>query len=426
MISKATIVITLMVGILTIALPRKYVMIPYIIVACFIPADQRVIIMGADFTVLRILVLFGFMRFIVRSEFRKIKLNTLDGLLIAWAVFGSFIYVLQWSNSAAIVNRSGFLLDTLGLYFIFRIAVSSWPDINLIVRTFAIFAIISAILAVAERVTGINPFSYLGNVLTGIQMGRYRCHGAFPHSIMFGLFWVNIIPLFFGYIMFEKNKVFWINVLIACVIIMIMSGSSTPILSFATAVFFLAGYKFRHYSKVFFWSLCGLLVFIHFVREKPVWHLLARVNVISGSTGWHRYHLIDRAIANFSEWAILGTKSTVHWGYGLQDVTNQYVLEGVRGGFLSMVLFIALMVVAIRSTYKFSMLKIPEKYRAIGWCVCVFLLAHAVSFIGVSYFGQIIMQFYMTLAIAAFLIDNNKQYELYLRRVKMYKAKVSK
>ena len=51
-----------------------------------------------------------------------------------------------------------------------------------------------------------------------------------------------------------------------------------------------------------------------------------------GSTGWHWFYLIDQAIRRVGEWWLIGTRSTGHWGMGLQDVTNQYILEGVWGG----------------------------------------------------------------------------------------------
>ena len=66
-----------------------------------------------------------------------------------------------------------------------------------------------------------------------------------------------------------------------------------------------------------------LAVVIHFIREKPVWHLILRLSVITGGTGYHRYQLIDAFINNFSEWALAGTDGTAHWGWGLQDTTNQ-------------------------------------------------------------------------------------------------------
>ena len=50
------------------------------------------------------------------------------------------------------------------------------------------------------------------------------------------------------------------------------------------------------------WAFFGTLLLLHLAMNNPVWHLLARVNVVGGSTGWHRYHLIDKAIEHLEWW----------------------------------------------------------------------------------------------------------------------------
>ncbi len=73
--------------------------------------------------------------------------------------------------------------------------------------------------------------------------------------------------------------------------------------------------------------------------EAPVWHLISRVSLASGSTSYFRYQLIDHFFRRFSEWAVVGTRSTAHWFWGAQDITNQYILEAVRGGLVTLICF---------------------------------------------------------------------------------------
>jgi len=99
---------------------------------------------------------------------------------------------------------------------------------------------------------------------------------------------------------------------------------------------------------------------------------------------------------------LLGTKSTAHWGFGLFDVTNQYVLEGVRGGLLTLVLFVAIVVTAY--AYAGRLVRVAEGSRARlaqAWAVGTTLFVHCTIFIAVSYFGQIIMLWYLLLAAIA-------------------------
>src|SRR5690606_19955616 len=120
------------------------------------------------------------------------------------------------------------------------------------------------------------------------------------------------------------------------------TASSTPVMSIIFTVIGLSFFYFRRYMSYFRWGLVALVISLHLVMNAPVWHLIARMNIVGGSTGWHRYHLMDKAISNFWEWWLVGIQSTAHWGWGLFDVTNQYVLEGVRGGILGLILYVFL------------------------------------------------------------------------------------
>ena len=82
MISQATVIITFALVTLTFLVPRKYFLLPYIFAACFVLADQRIIIADLDFTVLRILVVAGFLRIILRGEQLRFKLNRFDKLVL--------------------------------------------------------------------------------------------------------------------------------------------------------------------------------------------------------------------------------------------------------------------------------------------------------------------------------------------------------
>ena len=149
-----------------------------------------------------------------------------------------------------------------------------------------------------------------------------------------------------------------------------------------------------------------VLLGLHIVMEAPVWHLIARVSAVGGSTGWHRYHLIDAAIRNFGEWAILGVSGTAHWGWGLGDVTNQYVLEGIRGGAVTLAIFVCLLVFAFRYVGQ-GLRRYPARSGDfwIVWAVGVSLFAHMLSFMAVSYFGQTTMVWLLSLALSVAIVD---------------------
>lgn len=142
--------------------------------------------------------------------------------------------------------------------------------------------------------------------------------------------------------------------------------------------------------------------------------MISRVGVVGGSTGWHRFILIDRAIKYFNEWMFLGCRSTEHWGWGLTDLTNQYILEGVRGGLITLVLFLIMIFMALRIIQRLSLSK--HKQQFLTWCLFVTIIGHCVSFFGVSYFGQIIMWWYMILAMVGVLNESKAHKKFVVKR----------
>jgi len=405
LINKATVIITIALALAVLITPRKYLLLPYIIGACFIPADQRIIIMGLDFTVLRILVAAGLLRSMFRGENIRIKWNQFDFLVFAWVICGAFVYSVQWMNLKAIINRCGLLFDVIGLYWIFRKTIRSWNDIKTAINYFGICILVLAPLVAVEWVSGDNPFEALGRVTTLVRDKRYRCQAAFPHSIMLGLFCTTLIPLFAGAAGFRKNTLFYYAAIGAVLFIVTATASSTPILTMMAIVGLLCMYRFRNYVSFGAWAWLIMLIVLHFIMKKPVWHLLARINILGSSTGWHRFNIIDQAIKHFNQWAILGCKSTANWGWGLGDVTNQYVLEGVRGGLITMILFLLMLFTALKYTLKMCLHASDKSERFLLWTIFVMMAAHCISFLGVSYFGQITMLYYMSLSIVGLAIE---------------------
>lgn len=386
---EPTILITILLAALTIVIPERYFLLPYILTACFIPTDQRVIILGLNFTVTRLLVAIGLFRVIFGESPNRLTLNNFDKLLIVWILCGALVYYLQRLQTAAFINRSGTLFEILGLFFIFKAKIKTWADVRFCIKCLAYCTMVIGLLVGLERATGKNPFVWLGCVATAVREGRYRCQASFPHSIMLGLFWATLMPLFIGLIMTGKNKIVYIIAAITSVFIVFCSASSTPLLTMLFVLILLPTFRYRCYAGQFAVAMCALTFALHIVMQAPVWHLIARAGMVGGSTGWHRYHVIDQAIEHVNEWALLGTQTTAHWGYGLEDITNQYVVEGLNGGIFSLFLFIAVLIFAIKLVLRYSLMPVIKDLKILSWCICVSLIGHCISFFGVTYFGQI-------------------------------------
>src|SRR5581483_8113497 len=86
-------------GLLMLVLPRRYALLPVIIVTCFMTLGQVVMVGDLHFTMIRILVLFGWVRLFIRREFRPIHLNAVDKSVLAWALVAIITHSLLWQTS---------------------------------------------------------------------------------------------------------------------------------------------------------------------------------------------------------------------------------------------------------------------------------------------------------------------------------------
>jgi hypothetical protein len=233
-----------------------------------------------------------------------------------------------------------------------------------------------------------------------------RAQGAFSHPIMAGTFGAAFMPLFWGLksIGAERDKRFALLGVVSSVVITWASSSSGPVLTLIAALCAVWVWNVRFLLNNIKILIVCMLIGLHIVMEAPVWHLISRIDIVGGSTGWHRYFLIDQTIHRFREWALLGVRTTGHWGWGLNDVTNMFIAQAVDGGLATFILFIVLVArgfksvhIAIRNNLEHKNI---EKFFWSWWAV---LFAHCVSFFGVSYFGQMNYLWMLTLGIIACL-----------------------
>lgn len=404
----------LLLGILTITLPRKFAPIPFLISALYITMGQRIVVMGFNFTIFRILILIGFIRIIIRRDIILIKLNSLDKAIILWGIVAIVTSVLLDFNTEmfnSLQHSSGQVFTTLGLFFFFRFYIDGMNEIRLNIKILAVAIAPLALAFLLESATGRNIFSIFGAVpeLTAIREGRLRCQGPFAHPILAGTLGATLMPLFVAF-WFEKGKLKILSLigLFSTTIITVTSASSGPALSYLAAFMALCMWPLRNKMKAIRWVILVVLVALHITMKVPVWYLIGRISTVIGGTGWHRSVLIDTAILHFNEWWMIGTLNTAHWlDFGVLpdpdmiDITNQYILEGVYGGLARMLLFITIIVISFSGIGNAMKSLNDETFaiRFIPWALGAALFSHVVGFISVAYFDQLVIVWYLLLSI---------------------------
>jgi hypothetical protein len=132
----------------------------------------------------------------------------------------------------------------------------------------------------------------------------------------------------------------------------------------------------------------------------PVWFLIARVDIVGGSSGYHRARLVNDFITHFPDWWLVGTIENARWGNTMWDLSNQYVAEGEVGGLVTFVCFLALICICFSRIG--TARKSVEGDRSKEWYFWILgatLFSHVVGFFGISYFDQTRVSWFALLAI---------------------------
>jgi hypothetical protein len=190
-------------------------------------------------------------------------------------------------------------------------------------------------------------------------------------------------------------------------VVVFACASSTPVAALLFVGVAFAAYPMWMHLRAAWMGAIVVALALHFVMERGIWTLIARIDLVGGSTGWHRSNLIEQAINHIDEWWAAGTLSTRHWGWGLQDVTNQYLLEGMRGGIWAMIALAASIALALRAC-GFWLRRLPagSSQHLLVYGIGASLFAQAAIFLAVSYFGQTTMIWYLTIGMGAFLAES--------------------
>ncbi len=404
---------TLVLGALLVLAPRRLAMAAPLLLVCFVPVAQRVSLAGLDFHLLRILVLVGWLRVAMRQEWSGFRLRALDWHVVAWTLIGALVYVAQWGDGTAVVYQTGQFIDKLGIYFLCRVLIRDWGDLENLARAFAVVAAVAAGVFLVERTTHRNMFHVFGGVpdVTHAREGRLRCQGPFQHAIIAGVFYASSIPILATLVVRRgRDRMLGVLGVCAAMLVVFCTASSTPVMTVFTFCVGLSFYWARRWMWVVRVGLVCLLFGLHMFMKGPVWSLLGRVNIFSGSTGWHRFNLMDTGIERFGEWWLLGVRSSAGWGHQLHDITNQYLLEGMRGGLITLLAFIAILICAFGGLGRLRQLEEGDRTRRFQvWILGSGLFAHVVTFFSLSYFAQMIFAWFLTLAIIGSLSPTRQE-----------------
>ncbi|HEX4487711.1 MAG TPA: hypothetical protein VH088_15665 [Terriglobales bacterium] len=388
-------------------LPRKYVIVPFLLSVFFTPLGQQLYVGGVHLLVMRILILGGWLR-LLRMKFLSGKrlyvspFNAIDRFFLLWALCHSAAVILLWWDRGAVVNQVGFIWNAVGGYFLVRALITNPEDIRRVIK---VFVIISAVMAVGMTIEQVKHHNFFGDLGGGIDSvsfvrdGRIRSQGGFQHPILAGTFGAVMLPLFYWLWFGGKSKVMALVGVVSGLVMVVTSASSTPFMAIGAGFLALSFWPLRAHMRLFRWGLVMTLVGLHLIMKAPVWFLISHVDLIGASSGYHRAMLIDTFLRHFSDWWLMGTNNTFTWGWDMWDLSNQFVNEGEVGGLATLVLFILVIAWSFARLGKARKASRNSPNRQwFLWFLGAALFSNIVAYFGISYFDQTQIAWYSLLA----------------------------
>ena len=352
----------------------------------------------------------------IRSKFVWMYLDTLVAL--SMAVYVVTICIVE-PLSTSVENRGGFLMDTWFAYMVVRYIITDIARLQTVIKCVGIALVPLAFLGIIESVTGWSPYALICgkslyfNYVThyGARWGLNRGVGPFSHSILFGCAFAMFLPLVY-YLRNEKGNWGTGAYILSGITLLgaLSSMSSSPWVMVIAVIFCLAMEKRKYLVKPVLISLVFLCIFIAIASNRPFYHVVASYANPLGGSGWHRAKLIDCAIEHFDEWWLVGYgDKDPGWGPSLgmskTDVTNEFILAGVRYGILGIIalcIVLAATFFGLLSAYR----KTTEpKLRSLYWSLGCVLSSVIVTWLSVSFFGQLMPLFYCVLGIIGSSFD---------------------
>ncbi len=401
------IALTLLFSAAVLMLPRVYAALGVMAAVCYITQGQVYLVGGFNMNSIRIVLLAGLIRLVVRGEFRNLKLNKVDWALIAYLCTMTIIPTLREGTTEVLVYRLGSGYDIALSYWVFRGLLKDWRDTEQFFYGLAFLIVPMTLEMINEFITHrslYEPFGGIGDLT--IREGRPRCQGPFRIGITAGVFGATLIPLFIALFRQNGRKPGAIIGFICALTITWTSNSSGPLMAALCSFVAWLFWPMRERMQTVRRGIVAVLVTLHLCMKGPVWFIFSKLGGLMGGDGWHRSYLIDRYFHFFPSWWLMGTNDTHDWmpyvlPDGNADITDLYVAVGITGGLTALVLLILLLVRCFRFLGQ-ALSKLRTQFSEVEtlfWGLGGALFSHVVTLFSITYWDQVFVVLWSLMAI---------------------------
>ncbi len=411
-----TLTIGLFLSFLVLTLRPHYALVAYITGLLWYPSELAVSIGTIDITVGRLVVCVLILRCLCDDRIRcKFKWSDLDTWVAVSMMVYSGVTLLTRPSLASIENRGGFIMDSWFAYLVARFIITDRATLISVIKFIGVFLVPLAVLGCIEVLTGWQPFLPLrrfspwlaiaSHVGGDMRWGLARAVGPFSHPILFGGGFAMFLPLIY-YLRYQKG--YWHNlayILSSVIVVGALSSLSVgPWVMVMVVIVCLAMEKYRIRSRPILILFVLASIVVEILSDDAFYFVFAEYTSTLGGAGWHRAKLIEVAIRHFGQWWFLGCRGQDpgwghYFGMSFTDVTNEYILSGVKYGIAGVIVLCGTLATAFRGlmlAYKKAVLLVD---KSLYWSLGTALFSVAVAWMSVSFFGQLTPLFYVVLGI---------------------------
>lgn len=405
-VGRAVLVMMTVAILLILTLPKRKVIVPYLLIAFLAPRYQQIYFAGMHWMMLRIVILAGCSRLLLEKLKAGHKLfpnglNGIDRAFILWAFYSGLAPILLFHTSGVLPLQMATWLQAFGGYFVLRYLIQDVEDITRAAKTLALLALVFSVCMAVERIHGINVFAIIGDVPVEplVRAGVIRARASFGHPILAGCFGATLVPLFFWLWKSGRARGLAAAGMLGSTLMVFFSASSTPAFAILAGIGTLLLWPIRGSMRLVRWGTVLALVGLQVVMKAPVWFLIARVNATGSSDSYGRTMLIDNFLRHFTDWWLIGTDQNGSWGEGMWDTSNYFVQTGETGGLVALVALIAVISRSFSRLGKMRKQVEGDKQQEwLYWSLGAVMVAHISAYFGVSYFDQTIIWWFAFLA----------------------------
>ena len=376
--------------VLILVLPRGKAIAPFLLAFFNIPFGQVLVVGGVHFTMLQILILTVLARMAAfRSSSTEKRFGggftALDKVVVIWSLSAFLTFSLEFMDVQAVVKGLGDLVVSLGGYIAARFLIPDREVLRRAIKVLAVVCVIQGACMVSEQFTHRNLFGFAGMYDPAIREGHVRSEGAMG-TLCAGPLAGVLIPWFIWLGMQKKSRFTAFAGIAGGTAMAFASHASTSWMAYGAGLVGLCFWPLRRQMRLLRLGLVAMLVALHIVMKGPVWSLIEHIDLTGGSSSYHRYILVDNTIRHFWDWWLLGCQNYASWGYDMWDLSNQFVVNALTGGLITLVLYILIFKQSFRAIGNARRRVAGDRRQEwLFWCLGASLFANIVAHFGVNY-----------------------------------------